>query len=147
MSHKETACSRIQHAWHAINRMYNNEAIMHDLSTTIGFILINIDSHEGTPSTHIAPLLGMEPTSLSRTLLAMEKKKLISRKKDSNDGRMVRIWLTEKGLRKREISIRTVKDFNTDIENRIDPKNLEIFNEVVKQITTVADEKKFTINL
>ncbi len=146
MSRKETTCSRVKQAWHVINRMYNNEAIMHDLSTTMGYVLINIDSHEGTPSTSIAPLLGMEPSSLSRTILTMEKKKLIIRKKDKSDGRMVRIWLTPKGLRKREISIRTVKDFNKDITDSIDPEKLKIFNEVMMQITFIADEKKFTIN-
>ena len=147
MPKKETTCSRLKQAWHIVAKMYNNEAVMHDLTTTIGYVLLNIDSVEGTPSTSIAPLLGMEPTSLSRTILSMEKKKLIVRKKDPVDGRMVRIFLTEKGRRKREISKNTVKDFNKDISNIISPEKLQIFNEVIQQIVQVANEKKFTINL
>ena len=146
MPRKETTCSRVKQAWHVIARMYNNEAVMHDLTTTIGFVLLNIDPAEGTPSTSIGPLLGMEPTSLSRTLLVMEKKKLIVRKKDPHDGRMVRIVLTGKGTRKREISKNTVKDFNKDITDLIEPDKLSVFNEVVKQIAQLAEEKKFTIN-
>ncbi|MBC7383968.1 MAG: winged helix-turn-helix transcriptional regulator [Bacteroidia bacterium] len=146
MPRKETTCSRVKQAWHVIARMYNNEAVIHELTTTIGFVLLNIDAVEGTPSTSIAPLLGMEPTSLSRTLQTMEKKKLIVRKKDADDGRMVRILLTEKGRRKREISKNTVKDFNKDISDLIDAEKLTVFNEVVKQIAQLAEEKKFTIN-
>ncbi|MDP1726154.1 MAG: MarR family winged helix-turn-helix transcriptional regulator [Bacteroidota bacterium] len=146
MPRKETSCSRIKQTWHIIDKMYNNEAIEHDLTTTIGFVLLNIDPIEGTPSTSIAPMLGMEPTSLSRTLFAMEKKKLIIRKKDPDDGRKVRILLTKKGLKKRDISKNTVKDFNTDISDLIAPKRLEIFNEVLQQIAQLASEKKFTNN-
>ena len=129
-----------------IARMYNNEAVMHDLTTTMGFVLLNIDSHEGSPSTSIGPLLGMEPTSLSRTLLAMEKKKLIVRKKDPHDGRMVRIMLTEKGRRKREIAKNTVKEFNREISELIDAEKLSVFNEVVKEVTRLAEEKKFALS-
>ena len=60
---------------------------------------------------------------------------------------MVRIWLTEKGMRKREISIRTVKDYNKDVNELIDPNKLAVFNEVIEQITKLAEEKKFTINI
>lgn len=147
MTRKETSCSRLKQTWHLVDKMYNNEAVLHGLTTTIGYVLLNIDSHEGSPSTSIAPLLGMEPTSLSRTLSAMEKKKLIIRKKDPDDKRKVRILLTKKGLKKRLISINTVKDFNKDISDLIAPKRLEIFNDVIKQIAQLASEKKFTNNL
>ncbi len=146
MPRKETTCSRLKQTWHIIAKMYNNEAVNHDLTTTIGFVLLNIDPLEGTPSTSIAPLLGMEPTSLSRTLASMEKKKLIQRKKDPADGRLVRIVLTKKGLQKREISKLTVKNFNKDISDLIEPEKLEVFNEVIKQIAQLAGEKKFTIH-
>ena len=143
MPRKETSCSRIKQSWHAIARMYNNEAVKHDLTTTVGFILLNIDSHDGTPSTQIGPLMGMEATSLSRTLNILEQKKLIVRRRDKSDARIVRIHLTQKGLKKKEISKKTVKDFNKEVEELIGNERLKIFHDVIEEISRFAVEKKF----
>ena len=40
-----------------------------------------IDPKKGTPSTSLGPKMGMEATSLSRTLKTMEIKNLITRKR------------------------------------------------------------------
>jgi MarR family transcriptional regulator, organic hydroperoxide resistance regulator len=143
MTKKATTCSRIQQSWYAINRMYNTEAVNHDLTTTTGFILLNIDSDNGTPSTQIAPLLGMESTSLSRTMKQLEDRGIIKKKKDKSDARVVRINLTEKGKRKREISVKTVKDFNKIISEKYAPEELERFHEMLEDITAIAIETKF----
>lgn len=143
MAKKETTCSRIKQSWHAISRMYNNEAVNHELTTTTGFILLNIDSHEGTPSTQIGPLLGMEATSLTRTMNQLEERGIIKRKKDTQDARVVRVMLTEKGKRKKEVSKRTVKDFNRVISERYSSEQLEQFHRMLEEITALAIETKF----
>ena len=58
MKREETVDYNIKTAWHAINRMYNQEALKNDITTSIGFVLLNINSTEGTPATKIAPLIG-----------------------------------------------------------------------------------------
>src|SRR5690554_452267 len=74
----------LRHAWHKISRMYNQKAKAHGLTMSIGFILLIVDK-EGTPSTQLGPRMGMEPTSLSRTLKTMEKKGYIYRKTDGEE--------------------------------------------------------------
>jgi MarR family transcriptional regulator, organic hydroperoxide resistance regulator len=143
MAKRETTCSRIKQSWHAISRMYNNEAVNHELTTTTGFILLNIDSKEGTPSTQIGPLLGMESTSLTRTINQLELKGIIKRKKDKQDARVVRMVLTEKGKRKKEISKKTVKDFNKIISEKYTQEEMEKFHRMLEDITTIAIETKF----
>lgn len=143
MAKKATTCSRIKQSWYAINRMYNNEAVNHELTTTTGFILLNIDGENGTPSTQIAPLLGMEATSLSRTMKQLEERGIIKRKKDKEDARVVRINLTEKGKRKREVSVKTVKDFNKIITEKYTKEELDHFHEMLEDITATAIETKF----
>ena len=98
---EDTVDFNIKFAWHSINRMYNQQAAGHDLTTSIGFVLLNIDSKNGTPATKIAPLLGMEPRSLSRMLKALEERGLICRKSDPNDKRLVKIFLTDSGRQKK----------------------------------------------
>lgn len=143
MAKKETTCSRIKQSWLAISRMYNNEAVKHELTTTTGFILLNIDSYEGTPSTQIGPLLGMEATSLARTMNQLEERGIIKRKKDKADARIVRMVLTEKGKKKKEISKKTVRDFNKVIAEKYSMEELSKFHEMLEDITTIAVETKF----
>jgi DNA-binding MarR family transcriptional regulator len=119
------------------------EALNHELTTTTGFILLNIDTHEGTPSTQIGPLLGMESTSLTRTMNNLEENGIIERIKDVNDARVKRVFLTEKGIKKKEISKKTVKDFNKIVLERIGEDRLKIFNEIIEEIAQLAIETKF----
>ena len=51
MKREETVDFNIKAAWHAISRMYNQEAIKHDITTSIGFVLLNIDMDHGIPAT------------------------------------------------------------------------------------------------
>jgi len=143
MIRKETVCSRIKQSWHAISRMYNMEAINHELTTTTGFILLNIDTKEGTPSTQIGPLLGMESTSLTRTMNHLEENGIIERIKDENDARVKRVYLTEKGKKKKEVSKKTVKDFNKIVLERIGEDRIKMFNEIIEEIAQIAIETKF----
>ena len=68
--------------------MYNQKASEHNMTMSIGFILMIVDK-DGTPSTQLGPRMGMEPTSLSRTLKTMEDRKLIRRQEDKIDKRKV----------------------------------------------------------
>src|ERR1035437_7769666 len=103
MKAEETVCFNIKTSWHAISRMYNTSGTSYDLTTASGFVLLNIDSEKGTPATKIAPMLGMESRSLTRMLKTMEEQGIIRRKADAKDKRMVRIYLTEEGKRKKDL--------------------------------------------
>ena len=83
--------------WLAVNKMYNEEAAKFDTTMATGFALLSIDPENGTPSTSLGPKMGMEATSLSRTLKTMEDKGLIERKPNPEDGRGVLIHLTPFG--------------------------------------------------
>jgi MarR family transcriptional regulator, organic hydroperoxide resistance regulator len=138
---KETYCSRIKQSWHSISRMYNAEGDKHELTTTLGFILLNINDPDGVPSTTIGPALGMEPTSLVRTLGTMEQKGWIKRKKDPKDARKVLISLTAKGKQKRDVSKLAVQTFNQTIEKRIGKEKLRVFTEVLEEINAIAGDR------
>src|SRR5690554_8239935 len=86
---------------------------------TTGFTLISIDPEAGTPSTALGPKMGMEATSLSRTLKSMEKKGLIERRRNPADGRSVLIHLTPYGKEMREYSKTVVLGFDRSEERRV----------------------------
>lgn len=128
--------------WQAVARMYNEEAAKYDASMATGFALLSIDKEGGTPSTALGPKMGMEATSLTRTLKSMEEKGLIIRKKNPDDGRGVLIYLTEFGKEKRELSKNTVLKFNEAIRQNVPAEKLQNFIEVSETINELISEKK-----
>lgn len=142
MKREETIDHNIKASWHAISRMYNQQAVKHDITTSMGFVLLNINSEYGTPATKIAPMMGLESRSLTRMLKSMEEKGLIYKKPDPEDKRSVRIFLTAEGVEKKEISRITVLKFNNEVRNRIDKKRLNVFFDVVSEINEIIEHGK-----
>jgi len=127
--------------WQAVARMYNEEAAKYEGTMATGFALLSLDKDDGTPSTTLGPKMGMEATSLTRTLKSMEEKGLIVRKKNPNDGRGVLIYLTDFGKEKRELSRSTVLKFNDSIRKNISAEKLQHFLEVSETINELIQEK------
>ncbi len=142
MKPEETVDYNFKVSWHAISRMYNNEAAKNDITTSIGFVLLNIDQEAGTPATKIAPLLGLEARSLTRILKSMEEQGLIYKVSDDRDKRLVRIFLTEKGLEKKEVSRQTVKQFNSKVRAEIPQEELDVFFKVCGRIQGMIENKE-----
>lgn len=132
----------LRYTWQNVAKMYNEEANKYGASMAIGFALLSIDREEGTPSTAISNRMGMEATSLTRTLKTLEEKGLITRQKNPEDGRGVLIHLTELGKEKRELSKQTVLKFNEIVKNNISEENLKIFVEVSEIINQLINNKQ-----
>ena len=128
--------------WQAVARMYNDEASNYGATMATGFTLLSIDKEGGTPSTALGPKMGMEATSLTRTLKSMEEKGLIIRKKNPDDGRGVLIYLTDFGKEKRELSKDTVLKFNEAVRQNVSAEKLQHFMEVSETINELISEKK-----
>ncbi len=127
--------------WQLITNMYNEKASEYDSTMSMGFTLLSIDA-EGTPSTALGPKMGMEPTSLSRILNTMEERGYIARKPNPNDGRGVLIYLTEQGKEKRDLSKKTVLDFNNSILNHVDEQKMKYFFEVISFIKEKVEKEE-----
>ena len=128
--------------WLAINKMYNEEAAKFESTMATGFTLLSIDPEKGTPSTSLGPKMGMEATSLSRTLKSMEEKGLIERKPNPEDGRGVLIHLTEFGKEKRDYSRERVITFNEAIRKHLSEDKINHFYEVAELINNMISNKK-----
>lgn len=140
MRREETVDHNIKTAWHAIARMYNQQALKYNATMSMGFVLLNINSEEGSPATKIAPLMGLEARSLTRLLKSMEEKGLIFREADKYDKRSVRIRLTDEGKDKKEKARETVLRFNLAVREQISQEKLTVFFEVLQQINQVIEK-------
>ena len=130
----------MRQGWKNIEKMYNNEASKYDVTFSIGFTLISIDPENGSPSTSIGPIMGLESNSISRILNSMENKHLINRRPNPNDGRSIIISLTKLGHKKREIVIQKIRQFKNLLRSRIDPSDLDTFLRVSTQVNEIIEE-------
>lgn len=137
----QTIDSVIKATWQAIARMYNEDASKYGATMALGYALLNIDK-EGTPSTSLAPRLGMEATSLTRTLKTMEEKGLIIKKKNPKDGRGVFIHLTPLGIEKRALSKSSVLQFNDKLLETFSQEEIDKFIQMNETIQELIASKK-----
>lgn len=140
MRREETVDYHIKAVWHAIARMYNQQAVKYDATMSMGFCLLNIHSEEGTHATKIAPMMGLEARSLTRLLKSMEEKGLIYRDADASDKRLVRILLTKQGKEKKEKARESVLKFNDSIRTIISQPKLNVFFEVLQDINKAIEK-------
>lgn len=132
---------QLRSSWFQISKLYNEMAAEHGASVSMAFVLLAINE-EGTPVTKIAPRMGMEPNSLSRILKSMEQDGFILRKKDGADKRIAYVYLTTKGMEKREVALKAVFRLERAIVNKIDENKLEAFFEVARHIPDAIEEFK-----
>ncbi|MEG0696550.1 MAG: MarR family transcriptional regulator [Algoriella sp.] len=126
----------LRSTWLSVQKMYNEQAGSYDSTMVYAFTLLSIDPRGGTPSTSLGPKMGIEPTSLSRTLKNLEARGFIVRKPT----------LTEEGLRMRDISKHFVLQFNEAINKHIEPEKMQIFLEVIYKINQLISDKKIFKN-
>ena len=143
MNIEETVDFHLRSTLFAMRRMYNLLAAQNGITQGIGYALINIGK-DGIPATKIAPIMGMTFSSLSRLLKNMETDGLIYRQNDDADKRVVRIFLTKKGLELREKVKNVVVNFNTGLLQKIKPEDMEGFirvnNAIKEQVKEVVDD-------
>jgi len=132
---EEVVLHKIRSAWHEIARVYNEMASEYGITLSMGFVLLTLYEETGTPVTKIAPRMGMEPNSLSRTLKSMEDKGMVLRKKDKIDKRKVYICVTEHGAQMRKIALKAVYRLNEAIVKDVPPTKLQAFFEVINQVS------------
>lgn len=142
MKREETIDYNIKAAWHSIARMYNQQAAKYQGTMSIGFALLNIHTEEGTPTTKLGPLMGLESRSVTRLIKSMEEKGLICRRADKIDKRSVRIFLTKEGKKHKEKSKETVLRFNEAVREEIPSSKLSVFFEVVQEINQLIEENR-----
>ena len=139
---KRTIEQEIRYTWLLISKMYNEEAEKFGGSMTVGFALLSLNPKEPIPSTSLGPKMGMESTSLSRTLKFMEEESLIERLPNPDDGRGILIKLTKRGIDYRNYAKDQVMKFNKTIIGDLGDEAINNFFYVINQINKLIKNKK-----
>ena len=142
MEPEDTIDYNIRKTWYNITKLYNRTANEYMASMALGMIILNIDIMEGTPSTQLGPNMGIEATSLSRSLNKLEESGVITRKPDPEDKRKTVIHLTPLGMDWREVAKETVINFNESIFSQFKKEEMDTFFSILKKINKIIDETK-----
>ena len=140
MEAEETIDYNIRKTWYKISRLYNRTANEYMASMSLAMITLNIDIINGTPSTKLGPIMGMESTSLTRSLKKLEKMGIITREVEPSDKRKTLICLTELGRKRREVAKQVVINFNQKIFEEIESHEIDVFFEVLRKINRSIDK-------
>lgn len=138
----ETLDYLIKSSWLSIASLYTQLAQRENLTRASGLVLLNIDEKEGVAATKIAPIMGMQNTSLSRLLKTMEGDGLIIRKTDKSDARRVRICLSKKGKDRRKAAEKVVNEFNDYLDQNIDKEEMACFVKVIGEVSELTAKYK-----
>lgn len=139
MKPEDTIDFHIRWAWYNISRMYNMQASQFGGSMAIAITILNIEK-DGTPSTKLAPKMGMEPRSLTRMIKTLEDNGVIEKRADKVDKRMVRLFLTKEGKKLRKQATNIVMQFNQKIREEISNKELEQCFNTLNKVNEIIDK-------
>ena len=139
MRPEDTIDFHIRWAWYNISRMYNMQASKFGGSMAIAITILNIEK-DGTPSTKLAPKMGMEPRSLTRMIKTLEDNGVIEKKADKEDKRMVRLFLTKEGKKLRKQATNIVMQFNQKIRQEIPNQELEQCFNTLNKVNQIIDK-------
>ncbi len=139
MNKEELFEFHIRNNWFKISRYYNQLAAQFNTTFSWGFIILNIEKG-GTPSTALGPKMGMESTSLSRTLKKMENDGVIVRKTDEIDRRKSLVFLTDKGIEMRRQVRSVVLDFNQKLYDHIPKEEIRAFFDTMQKVNELVSQ-------
>lgn len=140
MAHQPTLDFYVRKAWLKIYNQYQRKATAAGYSLSAAYLLLAIDRKEGTPATQLGPKTGLQKGSLTRVLRELENEGIISREAGTQDKRIRRVFLTDKGLPLREQARAEVLAFQQRVEARFSPEQLDMFKEVLQGIIDLAEE-------
>ena len=138
VKHQETIDYFLKLVWQTVANRYNQLVAEFGITQSIGYLLINIDEHEGTTVSQAAALLGLKSTSLSRMLNQLEKMGLIYRESNREDKRSVKIYLTPLGNEKRLMARALVKQFNNYLNDHIKEADKQHLIDTLKKINQLT---------
>ena len=83
----------------------------------------------------LSDYMDIKESSMVRLIDRMEKEELVERRKDSEDRRITKIILTDRGKFLKEELMPIGQEFQNDVVKGISKENLEAFKEVLQRMT------------
>lgn len=117
-----------------ITEAFSERILSHGITRVQWIALYYIGENEGITQKQLAQMLDSKESSIVRLIDRMEKEEIVKREKDTSDRRITKLYLTQKGVQKREEIIPVGKKFSDDSIKGIKEEDLKIFKDVLNKI-------------
>lgn len=102
------------------------------------YVLRALYEQDGQRASDLAHTIGRPPTSFTPMLDKLEQKKLIVRRPDPRDRRVVRIHLTRKGKALQEQVRRSAREIDSQFQFLVSSDDWEAFQRVLVRLQSIA---------
>ncbi|MBU5485900.1 MarR family transcriptional regulator [Clostridium sp. MSJ-11] len=120
---------------------FNHRLALHDITRVQWIALYYIGEEKGITQKDLADKMNIKESTVARLIDRMEKEGTVERIKNTEDRRVTKLHLTEKGSEKREAVIPIGEEFSREGIHGISQEHLKIFKEVLQQIITNVNTK------
>ncbi|WP_315117316.1 MarR family transcriptional regulator [uncultured Clostridium sp.] len=120
---------------------FNHKLALHDITRVQWIALYYIGEYEGITQKDLSDKMNIKESTVARLIDRMEKEGTVERIKNSEDRRVTKLHLTEKGKEKREAVIPIGEEFSRDGIDGISQEHLKIFKEVLRKIIINVNER------
>lgn len=117
-----------------MRRQYSETLRELDLHVGQDNLVCKLWSTNGITQMELAEHLNCEPPTITNMVKTLEKRGFVYRKKDSADGRVSRVYLTEKGLEAYEPIREIWQKQQEKLLNGLTTENRELLNELLQQM-------------
>ena len=124
---------RLARASRALYHPYKDRLHRYHLKPPQLFLLLTLYDHDGVAAGELASRVHLDKSTLTGMLKRLEERGLLTREEDENDGRSVRVALTERGRRLRRPLLAIYQDVNqrvSDALNGHEPALLSILEDL-----------------
>jgi DNA-binding MarR family transcriptional regulator len=130
------ACQKARMAARAITRTYDDALRSSGLRSTQFTILVAASMAGGIPLSHLAAILGLERTTLTRNLAAIEREGLV--RVASVTGRTRNVLLTSRGSARLDQALPLWDQAQQDLRRRLGEKEWSMMHHSLTKLADVA---------
>jgi DNA-binding MarR family transcriptional regulator len=130
------ACQKVRIAARAVTRAYDEALRPVGLRSTQFTVLVAASVASGIPLNQLATMLGLERTTLTRSLNGIEKEELI--RVESVDGRTRSVVLTQRGKDRLDLALPLWNQAQQKLRRRLGEQGWAIVNDGLTRLTKAA---------
>jgi len=126
-------------ALRSVDQIFRQSIRPDNLTVIEWYVLRALYERDGQNASELANAVGRAATSFTPNLDKLQDKEFIERKPDETDRRAVRIYLTEKAMRKREEVLHSAREVDSQINEMIGDGDFESFLKVLLKLQNLSE--------
>lgn len=108
-----------------LSRVWDRAFLQLNLTASQAYMLVFVIRNPDVSLKAIGTQMNLEPSSVSRNIVGLERRGLVKRQDDRVDARIVRFRATERGERLQPQIVSISKDLNAEIRKIVGSRNLD----------------------